>query len=609
MIVPMTRYTFVLHAEETPNFLENLRELGVVDITTVKSWRGDDKIEALNTNSCNYLKIAKAMRSFKSSSTNEKFATIEEAINEWEEASRKTSELEAKIAKAEEDLKSLEIWGDFDKEIIKTLKSEGVYLHFFVTSAKNYFSPWEQIYPIEVIERKDSKVYFIIAGESATEKFDVNATELRAPEMSYLEKQAQIEQYIKEQKELQDILAKAALSAGDIKQKALEDSDVYNFEHTLNSAEDAVEGYVKILEGWSEKNLTEKVTGFLDDNEVIYYYEDAKIENNPPIKLKNNFFARLFEPVGRLYMNPAYNELDLTPFFAPFFMIFFGMCLGDAGYGLMFIIAITALWKKIPKNYKDYAKLVLYLAAAGTFFGFISGNMFGIELIKIDALKGCQKYMLLTDPIKSFYFSIILGVIQVMFGQILRIVNRSKRGGSFIYGLSSLGWCILFLSSMGAYAADLMSWNAAYIGTGSIAYKITLIVAGVLILFFANPKANIFASFGKGLYSIYEMATGIIGDLISYVRLFAIGLAGAIIAQVFNELAIGLSGDIIILKQIIMLIILVIGHGLNIFVSSLGAFVHPVRLTFVEFYKNAEFEGGGRSFNPFRKSANCEENN
>lgn len=137
-------------------------------------------------------------------------------------------------------------------------------------------------------------------------------------------------------------------------------------------------------------------------------------------------------------------------------------------------------------------------------------------------------------------------------------------------------------------------------GDGWLFYGL-LAVAGVLIFFFNSPRKNLFVNVGAGLYNCYEMATGVVGDLVSYVRLFAIGLAGAIIAQVFNALSVGLSGDIPVLSWIVMAIILIIGHGLNIFVSALGAFVHPVRLTFVEFYKNAGFEGGGREFKPFRR--------
>lgn len=601
MIVPMTRYTFLLHAAEAPDFLEHLRELGVVDITTLASWQGTEEQEERIAKSKRYLKVSKAMSSFKGAG--EKFRTNAEAVTAWEESVQRTGELDALISKAEEELKELEIWGDFDKNQITELQKSGIELHYYVTAAKRFFTAWEQAYALQVVERVNSKVYFVIACRKGETIDGLDATEVRAPEMTCLEKQAEIESYIAEQKELQTTLGRAALSKDDIRRESLEDSDIYNFDRTLGSAEDAVEGHIKIFEGWSEKERTADVTAFVEKENIIYFSEDAKIENNPPIKLKNNFFARAFEPIGKLYMEPAYNELDLTPFFAPFFMIFFGMCLGDAGYSLLFIAAIAVLWKRIPKNLKGLGWLGLFLSFAGLVFGILGGNLCGIALGDINALGDFKQYMLLTDPIKSFYFSIILGIAQVMFGQILRIFNRIKRGGGFIYGVSSMGWCLLFLSSMVAYGADAAGWFGESIGMQSVAYKAALILSGIMILFFAKPDKNIFASFGSGLYSIYEMATGIIGDLISYVRLFAIGLAGAIIAQVFNELAIGLSGDIIIVKQLIMAVILIVGHGLNIFVSSLGAFVHPVRLTFVEFYKNAEFTGGGRVFNPFRKAS------
>jgi V/A-type H+/Na+-transporting ATPase subunit I len=106
---------------------------------------------------------------------------------------------------------------------------------------------------------------------------------------------------------------------------------------------------------------------------------------------------------------------------------------------------------------------------------------------------------------------------------------------------------------------------------------------------------------GVGLWNTYNMVTGILGDLLSYIRLFALGISSAIMGFVFNSLAVEMSGSIPVLNILIMVVILVIGHGINIFMSGLGAFVHPMRLTFVEFYKNAGFAGGGKQYNPFRK--------
>ena len=110
-----------------------------------------------------------------------------------------------------------------------------------------------------------------------------------------------------------------------------------------------------------------------------------------------------------------------------------------------------------------------------------------------------------------------------------------------------------------------------------------------------------FINIGLSLWDTYNMATGLLGDILSYVRLFALGLSGGILASVFNDLAIGMSPDNVILGPIVMILIFVVGHGINIFMNTLGAIVHPMRLTFVEFFNNAGFQGGGVAYQPFKK--------
>jgi len=132
-------------------------------------------------------------------------------------------------------------------------------------------------------------------------------------------------------------------------------------------------------------------------------------------------------------------------------------------------------------------------------------------------------------------------------------------------------------------------------------HQIILLGSAILFLFFNSPGKNLFLNFGLGLYDIYNMATGLLGDVLSYVRLFALGLSGGILASVFNSLATGMSPKDSIIGPLVTIVIFVIGHAINIFMDTLGAVVHPMRLTFVEFYKNAEFTGGGKKYNPFRK--------
>jgi V/A-type H+-transporting ATPase subunit I len=127
-----------------------------------------------------------------------------------------------------------------------------------------------------------------------------------------------------------------------------------------------------------------------------------------------------------------------------------------------------------------------------------------------------------------------------------------------------------------------------------------------MMLFFNNPEKGlngIFGSFGVGVWGLYGKISGLLGDILSYIRLFAVGITGAVLGLVFNKLAFSFAPDIIVAKQLVIVIILVVGHGVNIFLCSLGGFVHPMRLTFVEFYNNAGFEGGGKKYKPFRKNA------
>lgn len=599
MIRPMTRYSFLLYHMDVPMFLENLRTKGLVDITTT-SWVALDEDRAMIEKSQNYSKIVREMASItlpEKGSAVVPFESAEVAVEAYNKAKDVIETTKNAIEKARKEAVELELWGDFDPQVIENLRGKGLTFRFFSIDSKGYDQEWEMQYPIEIVAQNGSLVYFALVEQQGATPMKLNlgmAMEVKAPQTSHDLKLNEIEKLLTTELEQRTIVSRAAMSLESIKTESLRLQNDFDFTRVLNSGEKYAEGTLVVLEGWSLVEDRQAIEQFAQGEDVIFISEDAKAEQNPPIKLKNNFFARLYEPIGSLYMLPKYGEMDLTPFFAPFFMIFFGMCVGDAGYGLLIIAAIVAFWRKIPVKFRDYAWLLIFLNIAAIFFGLLTGNFFGIELAKVPALVEFKTYFVSNE--NMFNVAIGLGAAQVFFGLILRIFNRSKKGGSFVYGLSALGWVLLILFSGLAYV-ELTPWFTL----SSVGYYVGLAVACILIFFFNSPKKNPFLNFGVGLYNCYEMATGVIGDLVSYVRLFAIGLSGAIIAQVFNALSVGLSGDIPILSPIAMIIILLIGHALTIFISFLGAFVHPVRLTFVEFFKNAEFEGGGRKFTPFAK--------
>ena len=157
----------------------------------------------------------------------------------------------------------------------------------------------------------------------------------------------------------------------------------------------------------------------------------------------------------------------------------------------------------------------------------------------------------------------------------------------------------------GALGVQMFHLNLLW---GIVAIVVGQAVGGVLMLFFNSPGKNPFVNVGLGLWDTYNNLTGILSDVLSYIRLFAIGLSGGILATVFNALAAGFvpEGSGIVVRLLIMIPILLVGHGINLFMSTISSFVHPMRLTFVEFYKNAGFEMSMRSFEPLQKIDNSE---
>ena len=207
---------------------------------------------------------------------------------------------------------------------------------------------------------------------------------------------------------------------------------------------------------------------------------------------------------------------------------------------------------------------------------------------------GSLRDHLLTPDI-LFPLSIGLGAVQVLFAMMINAYVTARSFG-LRYALGLIGWIIVLVDSAVAF---LLPESVGFT-FHSVAYLVILGIGLVLMFFFNTPGKNIFVNFGLGIWNTYNNVSGLVGDLLSYIRLFAIGLSGGILAMVFNQLAVGMSPDIPVVKQLVMLLILLLGHGINLFMCVLSSVVHPLRLTFVEFYKNAGFEAATRVFTPLK---------
>jgi V/A-type H+-transporting ATPase subunit I len=324
--------------------------------------------------------------------------------------------------------------------------------------------------------------------------------------------------------------------------------------------------------------------------------------------LKNNRFARLFELIGGMYALPKYGTLDLTPFFAPFYMLFFAICLNDAGYGAILFSLGVALYLKGGQAMRQPSMLTMICGGATTLFGLYTGSLFGMSIPDMLGYESIKESPFLDFQNDFFSLALALGVVQILFGMFLNICFKARYFGITTV-FAQLGWFIVLLSACVAGGLPMLNpaWVIPFFTMSSPAFYAALGVGAVLMLFLSDIKRNPLVNFAGGLWDTYNNITGLLSDVLSYIRLFAIGLSGGVLAQVFNSLALGLTGlengigefGVGTIFQILgATAILLVGHGINLFMSSISSFVHPMRLTFVEFYKNAGFEMGTRSFEP-----------
>ena len=359
--------------------------------------------------------------------------------------------------------------------------------------------------------------------------------------------------------------------------------------HVIEQTRREAEDRLMVLEGYAPETRMEELEDLCEEQGIPFMQEQPQPEDQPPVMLNNSKFTQLFEPIAKLFALPTYREMDLTPYFAPFFLLFFGFCLGDAGYGIVLVLAATIYKFKAGADLKPTLTLVQFLGLATVLFGVLTGTVFGVSLLQdqFEWLGDIRKVMLNSD--QAFQMALVLGVVQILFGLAVKAVNKGRQFG-WQYGIAPVGWILLVLSLADIGMLKLVVPYSSYVAWFAVA----------LILFFSDPKAGLFSRLGSGAWALYGI-TGIFGDLLSYIRLFALGIASAILGLVVNDIGLQIQGSMEIVGPILFVIFLLVGHTANLLIASLGAFVHPMRLTFVEFYKNAGFEGGGKPYDPLRQ--------
>ncbi|MEA4809015.1 V-type ATP synthase subunit I [Macellibacteroides fermentans] len=604
MIVKMNKYAFMVYHKEYETFLSDLRDAGVVHLVETKS-TADNK--ELQESLIQRKRIDTLKRYFKTLLADQKDVqqapardiSVKEGlrlVQKIEECQDKKALLESARQTLEKEIAYMEIWGEFTYSNINKLQRAGYHVTFFTCPTSKFNEDWVEKYNAIQISTYQSVVYFITITKIG-EVIEIDAERPKMPDRGLAKLRARYNKQLEDIKAIGDRLKQYAVedyNTLDMLDKKLHNQ--FNYSNAIVQATKEADDKLMLMEGWAPAENEEALEKLLDDKGFYYQKLEIKDEDNVPIQLKNNRFSRLFEPITKLFSLPNYNEFDPTPFFAPFFMMFFGFCFGDAGYGIIIVTACTLLKRKVAPEVRPFLSLFQFLGLATIIFGLLSGSFLGIALADVKALSSFKHYFLNTDNLMTL--SIIVGLLQIVFGKCVAAAQVIYLKG-WKYGIAPIGWIVVIVAALTIYGLPMLE-----IVLPPVALNVcnALMLAGLLIaMLYNSPGKNVFMNFGSGLWNAYNLASGLLGDTLSYIRLFAIGLTGAILGGVFNELAFTMTDGLnVVLRAVLVLLILLVGHSINFGLCMISSMVHPLRLTFVEYYKNAEFAGGGKSFNPFK---------
>ncbi|MEG0575716.1 MAG: V-type ATP synthase subunit I [Anaerovoracaceae bacterium] len=355
------------------------------------------------------------------------------------------------------------------------------------------------------------------------------------------------------------------------------------------------------LEGWVPVNCEEAVSNVLKQNDCIYEYSDPKPDEEVPVLTVNNGFVQPFEAITDMYSAPAYRGVDPTKYFAFFYVLFFGIMLSDAGYGIVMAIACFVVLKKFELEGMTHkmVKLFFFCGLSTVFFGAMFGGWFG-DFFQVAAKTLFNKEITieplwfnpLQDPTRLLIYSLIIGVVHLFLGMGIKAGMLIKEGRLKDAVFDIFTWYLVI--------GGLALWlGGGMVATGlvPIGKWMTIVGAVVLVLTGGRDKKGVGKVIG-GLGALYNI-TGYVSDILSYSRLLALGLATGVIAQVVNTMGSIAGGGVVGL--IVMIVAFVVGHTFNLAINALGAFVHSSRLQYIEFFGKF-YEDGGEDFAPFMKN-------
>jgi len=616
MIVPMKKASLVIHEPDVQKALKRLRKLGVFHIESFPQGSGEDLEKMISTHEHLVGALSFLDSSIKPKTSANHFdrdSTDQMADDIWR-IHENLNRLHGQLAQISAQIDSMRPFGDFEPADVKILSSKGINIRLFDADEASMRLMREEAALFYLLRKKKKRRHFaaVFIGE-APENPISGAVEL--PESSISTMLMEKEGTIKEIKELKRHLEDYSLRSLELSHYLAVLQQEIEFERLSTGMEG--EGALVWLTGYVPDSQVESVRILSSREGWALLLREPEPDDSIPTLVKNSPLIRVIQPVfSFLGTLPGYREYDISLYFLAYFSIFFAMIIGDAGYGLVFflaafLLAVRSLHKRgaIP----DATKLLFLLSVATIIWGAITGNWFGSRylasqpLLRRLTVPGIATYPELfpeveADPQKTImWLCFLLGLTQLTLANLMNFFRKFPALQSF----SDLGWGSV-IGGLYFLVLNLV------IGVTLPQFTIYMVLGGVVlvIIFGAQSRGISFArglinGFGGAFTTFLDTISGF-SRVISYIRLFAVGMSSFYIASSFNNLAAPmLEGWLIPLG----IVIIAIGHALNLIMGLLSVVVHGIRLNMLEFSGQLGMEWTGIEYNPFRVRVSEERNN
>lgn len=607
----MKKLTFFVYHKEYHEFLQQMQELGVVHVqTSTEGMVPADSELAAKMEANKHLRdvIAQLEKLAKQPQTVALDKHPEELMARVDELNASVKPVQQQLQKAMADVEALKPWGQFDARQIEALARVGYQFHYCKCAKKLFDKEAMSDYPYLVATDDGKNIYYVVVTPVGEEIPSVGQP-VELPAFSLKEAVARVDELQLQRQQIDaDLLQLANTALPALKQLEKQWSTSIAFDKVvLVDTERVADDKLMVLQGWVPEESEAEVEAWLSKQGSYYEIRKPNKDDVVPVLFRNNAFTKMYEVLTKMYGMPNFTDFDPTPIVAPFFSLFFAFCMGDAGYGLVLILLGFFLKKKLGKDMAGMMNLVMTLGVFTTVLGAIFGTFFGINLLDTNLPQGMKDFIFAGEVEimgstynKLMVLSLAIGVVHISIAMTVKAINSTLFNG-FKNSLSDWGWWLVVVGGVIVGTLSLLSVIPS--GMSQWVYLVVAGVGAIGIYLLNNLNRNVFMNIGAGLWDTYNMASGLMGDILSYIRLFALGLAGGMLGQTFNDLAMmvveGQTGVGAVFGWIGFGLIIIFGHTLNIAMSCLSAFVHPLRLTFVEYFKNAGYEGKGIEYKPF----------